>query len=129
MTSKKVWELWPVPTEFNPVHTTVYWKKIVNGVSTDVDIGSNSNRYGGSTVNSPSLIISNAVTSDEGFYVCYATNSVGTGQSSQTFLDVRLIACFLLLLSAIFLIVEPCSGKVKWTNDFTMIYQCSSYPG
>jgi hypothetical protein len=72
----------------NPVHTTVYWKKIVNGVSTDVDIGSSSNRYGGSTVNSPSLIISNAVTSDEGFYVCYATNSVGTGQSSQTFLDV-----------------------------------------
>jgi hypothetical protein len=53
----------------NPVHTTVYWKKIVNGVSTDVDIGSSSNRYGGSTVNSPSLIISNAVTSDEGFYV------------------------------------------------------------
>lgn len=57
-------------------------------MSTDVDVGANSNRYGGSTVNSPSLIISNAVTSDEGFYVCYATNSVGTGQSSQTYLDV-----------------------------------------
>lgn len=72
----------------NPVHTTVYWKRITNGVSTDVNVFTNSNRYGGSTVNSPSLIISNAVTSDEGFYVCYATNSVGTGQSSQTYLDV-----------------------------------------
>jgi hypothetical protein len=72
----------------NPIHTTVYWKRITNEVSTDVNVFTNSNRYGGSTVNSPSLIISNAVTSDEGFYVCYATNSVGTGQSSQTYLDV-----------------------------------------
>ena len=70
----------------NPVQTSVYWRKIVNGVSTDINI--NNNKYGGSTVTSPSLIISNAEISDEGFYVCYATNSVGTGQSSQTFLDV-----------------------------------------
>jgi hypothetical protein len=39
-------------------------------------------------VNQPSLTINNAGNSDEAFYVCSATNSVGTGQSSQTYLDV-----------------------------------------
>jgi hypothetical protein len=34
------------------------------------------------------LVISNAALSDEGSYVCYATNSIGTGSSQQTFLDV-----------------------------------------
>lgn len=51
-------------------------------------MGTANNKYGGSTVSSPSLTISNAVVADEGYYVCYAENSVGTGQSSQTFLDV-----------------------------------------
>ena len=69
----------------NPTHTTVYWQRIVNGVSTTVTLG---NRYSGSTVNTPSLTITNADQSDEGFYVCYATNSVGTGNSQQTYLDV-----------------------------------------
>lgn len=45
-------------------------------------------KYSGSTVGSPSLIINNAVIDDEGFYICRATNAVGTGQSQQTFLDV-----------------------------------------
>ncbi|XP_071159622.1 hemicentin-1-like isoform X15 [Mytilus edulis] len=72
----------------NPVHTSVYWKKIVNGVAQDINMGTANNKYGGSTVSSPSLTISNAVVADEGYYVCYAENSVGTGQSSQTFLDV-----------------------------------------
>ncbi|XP_052058077.1 hemicentin-1-like isoform X8 [Mytilus californianus] len=72
----------------NPVHTSVYWKKIVNGVANDIIMGTANNKYGGSTVSSPSLTINNAVVADEGYYVCYAENSVGTGQSSQTFLDV-----------------------------------------
>ncbi|XP_063428591.1 hemicentin-1-like isoform X14 [Mytilus trossulus] len=72
----------------NPIHTSVYWKKIVNGVAQDINVGTSNNKYGGSTVSSPSLTISNAVVADEGFYVCFAENSVGTGQSSQTFLDV-----------------------------------------
>ena len=72
----------------DPIHTNVYWKKTVNSVSSYVNINSNNNKYGGATLSSPSLEIYNTVTSDEGFYVCYATNSVGTGHSSQTYLDV-----------------------------------------
>lgn len=47
-----------------------------------------SNKYSGSTVNTPSLTINNVVLSDEASYVCFATNGVGTGQSSQTTVDV-----------------------------------------
>jgi hypothetical protein len=46
------------------------------------------NKYSGSTVNTPSLTVNSAEISDEGNYICTATNSIGTGQSSQTFLDV-----------------------------------------
>ncbi|VDH97621.1 Hypothetical predicted protein [Mytilus galloprovincialis] len=45
-------------------------------------------RYNGSQVNSPSLVISQTITSDEGRYFCLATNAVGTGQSQQTYLTV-----------------------------------------
>lgn len=45
-------------------------------------------KYSGSTVGEPSLTINNANSNDETFYICYASNSVGTGQSSQTYLDV-----------------------------------------
>jgi hypothetical protein len=45
-------------------------------------------KYTGSAVNTPSLTIYNAVQADEGYYICQATNAVGTGQSSQTYLDV-----------------------------------------
>jgi hypothetical protein len=71
----------------NPVHTTVSWTKIQNGISTNIVL-SNTGKYSGSAVNQPSLTINNAGNSDEAFYVCSATNSVGTGQSSQTYLDV-----------------------------------------
>ena len=71
----------------NPTHTVVQWQKVVNGVITDVVMSSN-NRYSGSTVNSPSLTISQAAFSDEGNYICTATNPVGTANSQQTFLDV-----------------------------------------
>lgn len=71
----------------NPSHTTVYWRRVINGALTDITV-TNNNKYSGSTVNSPSLTIFNADNSDEGNYICYADNSVGTGQSSQTFLDV-----------------------------------------
>ncbi|VDI54451.1 hemicentin [Mytilus galloprovincialis] len=71
-----------------PKETTVFWRRIVNGQLQDIDMNSNSNRYSGSTVDNPSLTIRNAGNSDEGNYVCYATNLAGTGSSSQTFLDV-----------------------------------------
>ncbi|XP_052103257.1 hemicentin-1-like [Mytilus californianus] len=69
----------------NPPHTSVTWQKIMNGVTTTVTI---SGRFSGATVNSPTLTISNVILDDEGYYVCFATNSVGNGQSPQCFLDV-----------------------------------------
>jgi hypothetical protein len=70
----------------NPTQTSVAWQKIQNGVPSNVVV---SGRYQGGTTSSPSLIISNVDNSDEGFYICSATNSVGTGQSSHTYLDVQ----------------------------------------
>ena len=70
----------------SPTHTTVYWERNVNGVSTRITTGTG--KYTGSTVSNPSLTVNNADNSDEGFYICFATNSVGTGQSSNTYLDV-----------------------------------------
>lgn len=71
----------------NPIHTVVQWQKIVNGQITNINLGNN-NRLSGSTVNSPSLTISQSQFADEGNYICTATNPVGTGTSQQTFLDV-----------------------------------------
>ncbi|VDI64014.1 hemicentin [Mytilus galloprovincialis] len=69
----------------NPAHTIVYWRRNVNGVFTDLQ---SSNRYTGSSVSNPSLTITNTVAGDIGDYKCYATNSVGTGESAQTLLNV-----------------------------------------
>lgn len=69
----------------NPPHTVVTWQKINKGVRTTVTI---SGRFSGATVNSPTLTISNVTLDDESYYVCFATNSVGNGQSPQCFLDV-----------------------------------------
>ena len=69
----------------NPMHTTVVWRKVVNGVATDLPASS---RYSVSTVSNPSLSITSVQSGDIGNYVCYATNSVVTGQNTQTFLNV-----------------------------------------
>ncbi|XP_063420706.1 hemicentin-1-like [Mytilus trossulus] len=68
-----------------PQHTSVYWQYISSGSSTNVNIGG---RFSGSSISSPSLTISNAQLSDQGTYVCYATNSIGTGQSTQVVMVV-----------------------------------------
>lgn len=73
----------------NPTHTSVSWKKIQNGVVTNIVPSNNPSKYEGSTVSSPSLIIKNADrNSDQAFYECAATNTIGTGTSSRTFLTV-----------------------------------------
>jgi hypothetical protein len=69
-----------------PLHTSVYWRKIQGGQRVNVDM--TSSKYSGSTVNTPSLTISDTDNNDETFYICYASNIIGTGQSSQTYLDV-----------------------------------------
>ncbi|XP_052061392.1 basement membrane-specific heparan sulfate proteoglycan core protein-like [Mytilus californianus] len=71
----------------NPFHTSVKWQRVDNNGNA-VDIDMTNSRYTGSAVNSPSLVISQTMKSDEGRYVCLATNAVGTGQSQQTFLTV-----------------------------------------
>ena len=70
----------------SPTETNVYWRRIVNGQQTSIDL--TSGRFSGSTVGSPSLTISGLTLSDEGYYQCFAQNSVGTGNSQQTLLDV-----------------------------------------
>ena len=70
----------------NPTHTRVYWKKLENGVLSDVDM--TSSKFSGSSVGQPSLTVSNLNKNDEAFYQCYAENSVGTGKSQHTFLRV-----------------------------------------
>lgn len=70
----------------SPPATTVMWQRIVNNQAVNVDMADS--RYAGSSITNPSLVISNARGTDEGFYICMASNSVGTGRSQQTFLDV-----------------------------------------
>lgn len=66
-----------------PFQTNVYWEK--DGFA---QINSGDNGYSGSTTNNPSLTINSVTTSDQGTYRCFATNIVGTGQSSTTQLTV-----------------------------------------
>lgn len=70
-----------------PTHTHVYWTRIQNGLPVTISL-TNTARYSGSTVNNPSLTISNVNQNDETYYICYATNTVGTGHSQQTCVDV-----------------------------------------
>ena len=72
----------------NPGHFQVFWRKTVNGQESDINVVNSGGKYSGSTVANPSLTINNAASSDEATYICYATNSVGTGQSTSTSLDV-----------------------------------------
>lgn len=72
----------------DPKHTTVQWRKIIGGTSTNIVVANSNGKYGGSSVDSPSLVINNAAFSDQGTYVCFATNSVGTGQSTQVVVAV-----------------------------------------
>ncbi|XP_078326831.1 hemicentin-1-like isoform X9 [Crassostrea virginica] len=72
----------------SPFQTSVEWQRIANGVSTTIDV-TQEPRYSGGTVNSPSLIISGAVSGDAGVYVCSATNDAGKGVSGQTVLTVQ----------------------------------------
>ncbi|CAG2194112.1 HMCN [Mytilus edulis] len=72
----------------NPAHTAVYWTQHSSNGNTVTLNPASSTKYSGSTIQSPSLTINNVDFSDEGNYICHATNAVGTGQSSQTFLDV-----------------------------------------
>ena len=71
----------------SPAVTSITWQRVkAEGVAT-LHVSSTT-KYGGATVNFPSLIIYNVDTDDEAQYRCLATNSAGIGQSQLTFLDV-----------------------------------------
>ena len=73
----------------NPSHTSVYWQKITGGASTNIDVANSAGKYTGSSVNTPSLTITSSQLTDQGTYICYATNTVGTGQSTQVVVAVQ----------------------------------------
>ncbi|XP_021339670.1 peroxidasin-like, partial [Mizuhopecten yessoensis] len=70
----------------SPTHTTVYWQRNIGSGSQSVTI--DNVNFSGATVSSPSLTVISADSSDSGSYTCFATNSVGTGQSGTTTLTV-----------------------------------------
>lgn len=69
----------------NPQATEVYWVK--SSGNSNTEIRTSTNKYSFS-LNSPSLTINNLQQSDEANYKCYAVNSIGTGSSQNTFLDM-----------------------------------------
>jgi hypothetical protein len=70
--------------------TSVQWQRNVGGTITTITSSTNTNKYSGSTTTTPSLTIFSAQQSDVGTYTCFASNSVGTGQSTTTTLSVTL---------------------------------------
>ena len=68
--------------------TSVQWQRNVAGTITTINSNTNTNKYSGSTTTTPSLTIFSAAQSDIGSYTCFASNNVGTGQSSTTQLGV-----------------------------------------
>ena len=68
--------------------TNVNWQRNNGGGTTQITSSTNTNKYSGSTTGTPSLTIFNADQNDVGTYTCFATNSVGTGQSTTTTLSV-----------------------------------------
>ena len=72
----------------DPTYTSIYWQKVTAGnAAVTIDI-SNTAKYEGSTVNQPSLTIKDVGSGDIANYICFAANSVGTGQSVQGTLNV-----------------------------------------
>lgn len=104
----------------NPAHTTVYWHKIVSGTPQPITV-TGSSKYSGSTLGTPSLTIRNAVQADAGSYRCLADNSVGTGQSQITILNV-LGSKYLFILYR----KTPCFG-IFLLIPFKALLKVSSY--
>ena len=71
--------------ESNPEHTSVNWKQLINGTYRSIIF---SEKYGGSTVASPSLTINSVEEKHAGRYVCTATNANGLGVSTPIALVV-----------------------------------------
>ena len=68
--------------------TDVEWEKNSNRTITTINSNTNTEKYSGSTTNTPSLTIFYTELSDAGIYTCLASNSDGTGESDMTTLMV-----------------------------------------
>ena len=68
--------------------TDVEWEKNSNGTITTINTDTYTEKYSGSTTNTPSLTIFYAELSDAGIYTCFASNSDGTRESDMTTLMV-----------------------------------------
>ena len=68
--------------------TAVEWEKNSNGTITTINSNTNTEKYSGSSTNTPSLTIFYTELSDAGIYTCFASNSDGTGKSDMTTLMV-----------------------------------------
>lgn len=82
-----------------PPATSIGWIKTQQGVTTTINVSLS--KYSGGTISDPSLRIYDADLSDEGSYVCSATNIVGTGTSQEMSLSVVVCkyAVFLLIIN------------------------------
>lgn len=70
------------------IYNSVFWEHQYNGVNSVID-ASDSSKYSGGTVSSPSLTIHNFTINDIGSYRCSARNSVGTAHSpTMAFMDI-----------------------------------------
>jgi hypothetical protein len=68
----------PCTIDAIPAVTSVVWLKNGSVLDTSDDL-----KYGFVTVSSPSMTIQDLTSSDAGVYSCQATNTVGTGHSSN----------------------------------------------
>ena len=85
--------------------TDVEWDKFSNHTITTITTESNTEKYSGSSTNTPSLTIFYAELSDAGIYTCFASNSDGTGESDMT----TLIVSGTLFLVEVFLLFVTCA--------------------
>ena len=78
----------PCNINSNPNHFSVTWqRRNNNGAINNLDV-SDQTQYNNGNIGTPALTILNAQNADEGYYICTATNAVGTGSSSLTYIDV-----------------------------------------
>ncbi|XP_063442513.1 hemicentin-1-like [Mytilus trossulus] len=69
-----------------PNVTNITWQKVSTNETTDIEI--DNVKYGGGTVNEPSLTIWHLENDDEGWYTCTAENLVGIGTSDQIYINI-----------------------------------------
>ncbi|VDI51626.1 Hypothetical predicted protein, partial [Mytilus galloprovincialis] len=79
---------WQRATEYDFDTSVLTSEPLVITIDSDM-ISILSYKYSGSNSSSPSLTIFNADKHDEGAYICFAVNEIGTGNSSVTLLTVK----------------------------------------